>query len=129
MESDDNNENYDDNDDNMALMQEHLANVHLHENKKQLYGEIQLDQGRQQHQYVMPLLPLTPVQLTQPTHTEEKLNDDDDLSDFVTLPDEDMHDYHFEQAWTDGTTAVATQPHLARVLVQAQKKYYDCQRG
>ncbi len=32
-----------------------------------------------------------------------------------------MHDYHFEQAWTDGTTAAATQPHLAQVLVQAQK--------
>ena len=49
MESDDNNKNCDDDDDNMALMKEHFAIMHLDKNKQQLYNEIQLEQQRQQH--------------------------------------------------------------------------------
>ena len=89
MESDDNNENYDndnenydDNDDNISLMQEHFATVHLEENKQQLYKKMKIDQQRQRHQAIIPLLTPNPVKCTQPTHTENKLNVNDHSSRF-----------------------------------------------
>ena len=122
MEIDKNNENYDHYDDNIALMLEHFATMYLDKNKKQLYDKMQLEQQRQHYQVFIPLLLLTPAQLTQPTHSDEKLNDNDHLSYFVLLPYKDLLNYYFKQAWTDGTTAATTQPLFAWVPARAQKK-------
>ena len=123
---DDDNENYDDNDDNISLMQEHFATVHLDENKQQLYGKMKIDQQRQQHQAVMPLLTPNPVKRTQPTHAENKLNDDD-------------HSSRFRMRIC--TTIILNRrglmapllPLPSRILLRYwcshTKKHYDCQRG